>query len=236
MKRYFILSAIAALLLTSCNSIPDAYFYSDKISAEVGEDVYFTNASQNSSEFEWDFGDGTWADSWDPIHSWSATGTFTVVLSAYSDNGFVDKAYQEIEIYSPTMLEIEVLEWNDEYPVQGASVILYPTMADWDEETNAIAEGFTNASGKVIFTQLASRAYYVDVWHSTHNNYAIRTDFGDQYISTGVLSGNELNQFVAWVDYTGSKSEAASRDRTVLSVSKDRTTTHPVSGAHPVIK
>ena len=222
MKRLIFLTAIAAALLTSCNILPESSFYTDKVSAEVGQDIYFTNSSNNAVEFEWDFGYGTWTDEWNPAHSWNATGTFTVELKAYSDNGLVDRSYQDIEVYSPTMLEIEVLEYYDKYPVSGASVILYPTLADWDNETNPISEGFTNASGKVIFTHLAPKAYYVDVWQKNHNNYTLRDEDVD-FICTGIISGNELNQFIAYVDYTGSKGEAATRDRKLLVSSRDRT-------------
>ncbi len=118
------------------------------------------------------------------------------------------------------MLEVEVLEWYDQYPVQGASVILYPTEADWDNETNAIVEGFTNSAGKVIFTDLGPYVYYIDVWHATHNNYTLRNeDVG--FIRTDQLLKNELNQFIAWVDYTGTKGTAA-RDRKLLLPLKSR--------------
>ena len=121
------------------------------------------------------------------------------------------------------MLEVEVLEYYDQYPVQGASVILYPTEADWDNETNAIVEGFTNSAGKVIFTNLGPYVYYIDVWHETHNNYTLRNeDIG--FIRTDQLQKNELNQFVAWVDYTGTKGSAA-RDRKQLMPLKNRTFT-----------
>ena len=103
-----------------------------------------------------------------------------MILSAYSKSGNVDRAYADIEVLSPTMLEVEVLEWYDEYPVQGASVILYPTETDWDNETNAIVEGFTNSSGKVIFTNLGPYVYYIDVWHETHNNYTLRDEENGQ--------------------------------------------------------
>jgi len=221
MKSSYILTAFAAILLTSCNMQPDAFFYSDKITAEVGEEIYFTNASNNATDFEWDFGDGTWTDADNPIHSWSATGIFTVELKAWSSGGLVDKAYQEIEIISPTMLEIEVLEYWDKYPVGGASVILYPTLQDWNNQTNAIGEGFTNSSGKVIFTGIGPDIYYVDVWHSTHNNYTLKNE-NVAFIRTDRLQSNELNQFTAYVDYTGSKGETATRDRTLLVISKER--------------
>ncbi len=221
MKRMIFLTAVAAIMLSSCNIQPDAYFYTDKLTAEIGEEIYFTNGSHNANDFEWDFGDGTWSDAFEVVHSYSASGTFTVVLSAFSSSGDVDRAYVEIEILSPTMLEVEVLEWYDQYPVQGASVILYPTEADWDNETNAIVEGFTNSAGKVIFTDLGPYVYYVDVWHETHNNYTLRNeDVG--FIRTDQLNKNELNQFVAWVDYTGTKGSAV-RDRKQVMPLKNRT-------------
>jgi len=224
MKRLIFLTAVAAIMLSSCDIHPVAYFSTDKISAEIGEEIFFTNGSDNASDFEWDFGDGTWSDAVNVVHSYSASGTFTVVLSAFSSSGNVDKAYADIVILSPTMLEVEVLEWYDEYPVQGASVILYPTETDWDNETNAIAEGFTNSAGKVIFTDLGPYVYYVDVWHETHNNYTLRNeDVG--FIRTDQLNKNELNQFIAWVDYTGTKGSAAARDRKRLLPLKNRTFT-----------
>lgn len=215
------LTAAAAIMLSSCDIHPEAYFYTDKISAEIGEEIFFTNGSDNASYFEWDFGDGTWSDAVNVVHSYSGSGTFTVVLSAFSSSGNVDKAYADIEILSPTMLEVEVLEWWDQYPVQGASVILYPTETDWDNQTNAIVEGFTNSSGKVIFTDLGPYVYYIDIWHESHNNYILRDEDVD-FIRTYQLNKNELNQFIGWVDYTGTKS-VSGRDRTVLLPSKNRT-------------
>jgi len=227
MKRILISTvAAAAILLSSCDTQPDAYFFTDKIKAEIGEEIFFFNGSHNAIEFEWDFGDGTWSDAYEPSHSYSASGVFSVILSAYSKSGNVDKSYLDIEVMSPTMLEVEVLEWYDEYPVAGASVILYPTLTDWDNETNAIVEGFTNASGKVIFTNLQPRRYYVDVWHVNHNNYTLRNE-DVLFIETDPLLKNELNQFVAWVDYTGTKS-AVARDRKQLLPLKERSFKTPV--------
>ncbi len=225
MKRMIYLTVLAAIMLSSCEIQPEAYFFSDKITAEIGEEIFFTNETYNASHVEWDFGDGTWSDSYNVVHSYSASGTYTVVLSAFSSTGNVDRAYAEIEVLSSTMLEIEVLEWYDEYPVQGASVILYPTLTDWDNETNAIVEGFTNAAGKVIFTDLGPYVYYIDVWHETHNNYAFRYEVdGLKYMRTDQLLNNELNQFIAWVDYTGTKSSAI-RDRKQMVPLKNRTIT-----------
>jgi len=228
MKRILISTAAAAMImLSSCDIQPEANFFTDKIQAEIGEEIFFFNGSYNATDYEWDFGDGTWSDAYEPVHSYDASGIFTVVLSAYSRNGNVDRSYLDIEVLSPTMLEVEVLEWNQEYPVAGASVRLYPTLNDWDNETNMVVEGFTNSSGKVVFTNLQPRVYYVDVWHVNHNNFAFRDEEnGLQYLMTDPLLKNELNQFIAWVDYTGTKS-AAVRDRSQVLIIKSRSPKAP---------
>ncbi len=228
MKRILISTAAAAMImLSSCDTQPEAYFFTDKIKAEIGEDVLFFNGSYNATDYEWDFGDGTWSDAYEPVHSYNASGIFTVVLSAYSRNGNVDRSYMDIEVLSPTMLEVEVLEWYQEYPVANASVRLYPTLTDWDNETNMVVEGFTNSSGKVVFTNLQPRVYYVDVWQESHNNFAFRDDPAYiQYIYTDPLLKNELNQFIAWVDYTGTKG-VAMRDRSQVLIIKSRSPKSP---------
>ncbi len=227
MKRILISTAAAAMImLSSCDFQPDAYFFADKVKAEIGEEVFFFNGSHNATFYEWDFGDGTWSDAYEPVHSYNASGVFTVILSAYSKNGNVDRSYLDIEVLSPTMLEVEVLEWNGEYPVAGASVLLYPTLQDWDNETNAIVEGFTNAAGKVVFTNLQPKTYYIDVWHATHNNYTLRNE-DVLFITTDRLEKNQLNYFLAWVDYTGTKS-ASARDRKQLVPLKGRTVAETV--------
>ncbi len=215
MKRFIIILAAAALL-TGCETRPDAFFYTDKVVALTGEEIFFTNDSYNATWFEWDFGDGTFSTAVNPVKSYNSTGIFNVELKAFGKNGTVGRAYQTIEVKSPTILEVEVLEYYDEYPVANASVILYGSLNDWDSETNPIIEGYTNANGKVTFTNLNAKVYYVDVWHSTHNNYTLR-DEDVAYIATQRLVPNQINRFVAWVDYTGTKksTEAATRDRSV---------------------
>ena len=59
MKRILFLSMLLTTALLSCErGTPEAHFYTDTVSPEVGRDVYFTNDSRNAVEFEWDFGDG----------------------------------------------------------------------------------------------------------------------------------------------------------------------------------
>jgi PKD repeat protein len=45
--------------------------------------VEFNNTSTNSIEWDWNFGDGTTSDNRNPVHFYTAPGTYTVTLAAH---------------------------------------------------------------------------------------------------------------------------------------------------------
>jgi hypothetical protein len=75
-------------------------------------------------------------------------------------------------------------------------------------------EGNTNSNGKVQFFDLGPWVYYVDVWEQNHNNWDLRGYMNDQYIRIPQIVENEVNTYIAWVDYLPSKN--GDRDRTMV--------------------
>ena len=212
MKKIFYLSIILVAFLLACERTPEAHFSVDKIEPEVGQDVFFTNESHNAVEFEWDFGDGFISSEANPVHVFTGTGSFEVVLTVYSGSGLSDKASITIDVKIPTLLEIEVVEYYDEYIVPGASVRLYPTLPDWEDEKNMTSEGYTDANGFVVFSHLGPYIHYVDVWEKDHDNYALKEE-DINFIRTPEIMPNRINRFKAWVDYTGTTKGTRSSDR-----------------------
>jgi len=203
------------LVLISCESAPIAFFSASPGDPVVGEDVWFANESDNAVSFEWDFGDGFISNEVDPVHRFNSSGTFTIVLKVWSGSGLMDEASLTLEVKIPTLLEIEVLEYYEEYPVENASVILYPTLVDWDNEANMVYEGFTDEDGKVVFAGLDNFVYYVDVWEATHDNYALRDeDVG--FIRTSEIMPNKINRFIAYVDYVEHGKGVGKRARSMV--------------------
>jgi PKD repeat protein len=215
MKKIMFLSLVLPLILVSCEISPRAYFSVTPGNPVVGEEVWFTNESDNAASFEWDFGDGFISNEINPIHKFASSGTFTVVLKVWSGSGLTDEASITMDVKIPTLLEIEVLEYYEQYPVEGASVILYPTLTDWENETRMVSEGFTDSEGKVVFADLDNIVYYVDVWEATHDNYALKgEDVG--FIRTSEIMPNKINRFIAYVDYVDHGKGEARRDRTMV--------------------
>jgi gliding motility-associated-like protein len=55
-----------------------------------GEILYTDNRSQNATEYQWDFGDGTTSTEVEPQHQYTTEGTFTIKLIASNGNGCAD--------------------------------------------------------------------------------------------------------------------------------------------------
>ena len=195
----------ALMFVIACEQDPSADFVVSSHRVEVFETVYFTNTSSYNAEyFEWDFGDGTMSDAINASHYYEEAGSYTVTLTAYNGSRVVSRAFADIEVLT-TALNVVVEEYFDHYRVADASVNLYPTMDDWDFETNAVVEGYTDANGVVRFENLNPVIYFVDVWHPNHNNYHLAgEDVG--WIMTDPLLLNGENEFVAYVDYIGTVS------------------------------
>jgi PKD repeat protein len=216
MKRIVYLFIALSLILLSCEKTPEAHFRVNTSEPDVGQDVQFTNESHNANRFEWDFGDGYVSSDENPVHYYTASGTFDVKMTAFSRSGLSDEATITMDVKIPTLLEIEVVEWYQEYDVSGASVRLYPTLPDWQAETNLETEGITDDNGFVVFSNLGPYVYYVDVWEQNHDNYTLASeDVG--FIRTPEIMPHKINRFIAWVDVADHTSKGdGKRDRTLV--------------------
>ncbi|MFY0675244.1 MAG: PKD domain-containing protein [Bacteroidia bacterium] len=128
---------------------PVACFESSTELSSPGQPIVFTNCSVNSFRYEWDFGDGNTSTALSPEHAFEESGTFTVLLKAYSADG---------AFYDSTSTSIKV---GDKF-ITGMSLIDFPETnngEDWDPELPFplpipgigvepdIKIGYTNQSG-----------------------------------------------------------------------------------------
>ncbi len=218
MKKLLLIIIVLPLLMSSCIREPYSDFYVSTNVAEVYEIIEFYNTSTNYDNVEWDFGDGDYSTNPNPTHHYSYPGTYKVTLLAYGHGRTVDESSIFIDIYNQTILEVTVLEYWNGYAVQDASVILYPSMFDWINETNPILdnsdhvlEGITNSYGEVSFTGLNPVSYWLDVWHEHYNNYALG-DEDENFVKTLPLYAHTTNTFTAYVDLIDSKSKKEGRE------------------------
>jgi PKD repeat protein len=66
---------------------PVASFTVNKTTAYVGENIIFSNQSLYATSYAWKFGDGHTSTTMNPVHAYSASGTYTVELTAIGPGG-----------------------------------------------------------------------------------------------------------------------------------------------------
>ena len=75
------------LFFISCSADkPSAGFKVSATTAAVGQSITFQNTSSNANYYQWSFGDGTYAITANPSHSYTTGGYYTVQLIAIGDN------------------------------------------------------------------------------------------------------------------------------------------------------
>jgi hypothetical protein len=144
-----VLTASIALLI-SCNSddplpLSTANFEVVSIAPEVGVPVKFENLSFNASAYAWDFGDGN-KDSLTiaPEHTYQQRGDYTVRMRAYTDDGQVSEAVQQVSvgerfltgmfIWSISMVDQNGDPWDDDGSGPDVLFALGPADATTTEE------------------------------------------------------------------------------------------------------
>ena len=168
----------------------------------TGEQVEFFNTSVDGVSYLWEFGDGYTAELESPVYSYDEPGTYDVTLNAYGYGSEQDSYTKTIHVVEGvnSALRITVLEYYDEYSVEGASVLVFESVDDWETETNPSEEVFTTPLGKCVFEGLNYQRYYVDVLEENHDNYTLAAeDVG--FIETQPLEPGFIHDFIAYVDY-----------------------------------
>jgi len=112
-----------------------------------GLTVTFQNNSEDATSYAWDFGDGGTSTDANPVHTYAASGVYTVSLTATNANGTVT-ATQELTVTSGSMSADQLV--GGAWKVRNAanSVVVGPALGDgswWQVPADALAGSLTGA-------------------------------------------------------------------------------------------
>lgn len=103
--RVFVLiySLLIIIIFSSCQKEPSAGFQITSHSCYTGDEIFFMNTSDDSYEWLWDFGDKSKSEENSPYHIFKTPGTYSVTLTAYSQNGKKSNSFtEEITVHEST--------------------------------------------------------------------------------------------------------------------------------------
>ena len=106
------IDSITALSLQTIatNTVLDSLVTWNIFNAEFSSQQFpdFQNLSSNYESMLWDFGDGTFSTDENPNHMYTSDGTYTVTLTAFTNNNCMqDTATAEFTIYPTTVNELD---------------------------------------------------------------------------------------------------------------------------------
>jgi PKD repeat protein len=139
-------AVIILMIFQSCQKTPEAMFEIDESDylnglreyrdLEIYYPVKFINESVDGHSYEWDFGDGHTSTELNAEHTYENAGTYTVMLTAFSENGEKSAVYSAI--ITVTRRYLESLEFSFSSPY-------------WGDSTGCFEPGCDTLRAQIIF-------------------------------------------------------------------------------------
>jgi PKD repeat protein len=165
----------------------------------------YVNNSVDGAYYLWDFGDGTTSAEQDPSHIYGQSGTYTVTLYAWTENGCPDTLVKE------SLITVIAGEGNTVFPNAFVWNGSGPTGGHWKEGTidnTVFHPKLENASSlrMIIYTRWGEKIF------ETNEVYV----GWDGYLESGKLASPGVYVYKAWVTYVSGDQELLTGDVTFL--------------------
>jgi hypothetical protein len=145
MKHFLVLFPVLTLLLAGCYKEPVAEGVIAPLSAFVGENISFTNYSQNAENVEWNMGDGTITSEFSPVYSYESPGIYNVILTAFGKKGDGNVAYFSVEILSKDPVANAVINPNPAWvgeEIAFTNLSTNTAYSEWDMGDGTVSTSF----------------------------------------------------------------------------------------------
>lgn len=197
MKIRLIPTILSASVLVACteeepttSEAMACFDYTPSTEIMVGDEVSFSNCSENAIEYAWDFGDGEVSSQDNPSHIFESAGEFTVTLTASNENGTNDVSKTVTVMNDPIMANRWKSEeqWSDYCDVETQTIQGYEFLS-------------FNADKSVLYElELTGETYGCDgdsdpagTWEKINTNQYIHTDEdGDEAEIEIIDGGNQI--------------------------------------------
>ncbi len=160
----------------SVSILPVASFITNVSEGYAPLTVQFTDQSQNANGWSWDFGDGTSSTEQNPIHTYSATGAYSVSLTVSNTNG-TNSTLANITVFEKVAPILPVANFSTDVSsgyapltVQFTDLSENATGCNWD-----FGDGTSSTEKNPIHIYSAAGNYTANLTVSNENGTASRS-------------------------------------------------------------
>ncbi|MFK8102488.1 MAG: S8 family serine peptidase [Saprospiraceae bacterium] len=102
------------VLNNTTNSEANFEIMEDSVTVGPASEVFFTNTSQNTNQWYWDFGDGTISTTENPVHIYNEVGRYVVSLTASQDGECADAMIDTVWV-TEMLVSTQTPRWTQEF-------------------------------------------------------------------------------------------------------------------------
>lgn len=171
---------------------PTASFTASKTTVAVGEEITFTNTTEDATSYVWSFGDGTTSEVEAPTKTYSAAGSYTVSLVAKGAGGN-SSAEQAITVELGT--EVYFIDYTDakiaKFAVSNSTTVT-DILDISDNDGLAIAHDAVN--NKIYFSGYTDATEIGGVWNVNMDGTGMTDVVTDLYDPYGIALNVAANK------------------------------------------
>lgn len=171
---------------------PTASFTASKTTANVNEEITFTNTSEDATSYVWSFGDGTTSTAESPVKSYAAAGEYEVTLSAKGSGGTNSTT---LDITIVTGDEIYFIDYSDKkiakFAINAPATVT--NVLDITDK-NGLALAYNATNGKIYFSGIDAEDVG-GVWTVNIDGTGVANIITDLYDPYGIalnVAGNKI--------------------------------------------
>lgn len=192
---------------SACFTFTEAHIFTDSIRETTYTPASFSNCSENSTEYLWDFGDGTTSKDFEPVHQYMNDGEFIVSLEVSNNNGsdtYIDTLYvnwisvdkPNIYIYPINTIDLSV---KLNFPQGGRILTSIPKINNNNWFVNIDSTGKIDQSYDYLFYE----SIQPDIWQY-RTGWCIKEDSLEKFFITNMQTYNfnekEISDFIEhWI-------------------------------------
>jgi len=183
-------AVVKNIQVNGAEQVTASFIASAKI-VEQNQDIAFTGTADNSSTFDWSFGDGASGTGAAVMHSYQSAGIYTITLNVVNASGCTSQSTQNVSVTPRSSTGIPTLNSNEQISIWSNTNLLYVDFTQMDAVEATI--DVYNVLGQKLYSDRynTSTVYMKEITDIEVGYIIVRVKNNDEIITKKVFITND---------------------------------------------